>query len=230
MRSYIIASCLFVLLILGVSSQTLDNVEWVNGAGGGLDDTGNDVSISPSGDIYSVGDFTGPATFGPDVLEGSGMFVSKITSNGTWIWTVEVNNTFTASAISNDLDGNAYVTGTFFNTLTVGSDQLNASGFGVFVAKIDPNATWIWAVTMDGNCTSSSGDIVVNGTDIYIGTGLYKETCLFGSNVVSANLFSPLIAKLDTDGNWLDAYLVTVVSPGGFSIFNYISIFESFVY
>ncbi len=233
MRSFTIISYLFVLLVLGVSSQALDNVEWVNGAGGNSSDVGIDVSISPSGDIYSVGEFDGPSTFGPDTLEGSGMFVSKMTPNGTWIWTVEVNNTVIASAISTDLDGNAYVIGTFAGTLTFGSIQINSSSLflnSVFVAKIAPNATWMWAVTMDdnGNCTSVSGDIVVNATDIYI-AGFYRETCLFGSTLVSTSINSPIIAKLDTDGIWLDAYLVTV-SPGGFGIFNSISVFESFVY
>ena len=232
MRSYIIASCLFVLLVLGVSSQALDNVEWVNGAGGTSDNFGNDVSISPNGDIYSVGEFNGPTTFGPDTLEGGGMFVSKITSNGTWVWTVGVNNTFRVSAISTDLDGNAYVTGSFIGTLIFGSFQINSSSMfttSVFVAKIYPNATWMWAVTMNGNCTSQSGDIVVNNTDIYIGVGFYENTCLFGSNLVSTNVLSPIIAKLDTDGIWLDAYLVTV-SPGGGGSFRAISVSESFVY
>jgi len=70
-----------------------------------------------------------------------------------WQWAVSVVNieyNF-GHPIAVDGQGNKYITGAFSDTVTSGSHTLTASGlYDIFVAKMDPSGTWLWAVKAGG--------------------------------------------------------------------------------
>ena len=109
--------------------------------------------------------------------------------------------------LSNDTDinGNVYVCGNFFGTINFGNTiSLTSGSFNsAFVAKIDPNGNWLWAVKADSSTgVVTSTDIKCNG-NIYV-TGTFETTGTFGNIQVMATNSSRTvyIAKILSDGNW----------------------------
>lgn len=107
--------------------------------------------------------------------------------------------------IAVDPSNNVIATGFFSGTAMFGSMPLDSSGGeDIFVAKIDQNGDWIWAVRAGGTgddnalgiCTDVSGSVYV--------TGRFEGTAQFGSTLLTSlgeqDMFT---AKLDPAGNWL---------------------------
>jgi hypothetical protein len=116
---------------------------WVNGAGGNTDNYGRSIIVDNAGNSYTIGDFEGTATFGPYTLysnQCSDIFVSKIDTDGNWLWATQAggNSYDEGNAIALDNAGNCYVTGCFSETAIF--DPYSITGIGyyyIFVAKID---------------------------------------------------------------------------------------------
>jgi len=135
-----------------------------------------------------------------------------------WQWAAQaggIRNDFGWS-IAIDSEGNQYVTGPFRSTATFGSHTLTSSGSefdysDIFIAKLDPNGNWLWAVQAGSNFADVGLDIAVDdSSNVYV-TGEFMSTATFGSHTLTAGGdWDMFVAKLDTDGNWL-----WVVQAGG---------------
>jgi hypothetical protein len=185
---------------------------------GGSGDTytvGVALAVDKAGEVYVTGGFRGAITFGTTPLVCYGAyngFVAKLNTNGTWQWAVAGGSSAYdfGNAVALDLQGNAYVTGSFQGrTATFGATTLTnvgANGSGdLFVAKLDGNGNWLWAVR--GGSTSSDG---ANGIAIdpmgnaYITGSVAGFAASFGAitlskSTPSADLF---VAKLTANGTW----------------------------
>ncbi|MCU0850510.1 MAG: PKD domain-containing protein [Candidatus Thermoplasmatota archaeon] len=187
--------------------------QWVVNAGGGGQDGGASIAVDDEGNSYITGVFYDVAWFGNTSLTSIGgpadpdVFVTKIDTNGNWQWAVRGGG-YVGDAgygIAVDEEGNSYVTGHFMWSATFGLTQLTSQGSAdVFVAMLDTNGVWGWAVSGGGSQPDYVCDITVGDDgDLYL-TGDFEGSATFGTDTLtSLGNVDVFIAKLDTAGNWM---------------------------
>lgn len=183
---------------------------WAKRAGSDAQDVCNGIAVDNSGNVIITGNFYNTAGFGTYSVTSSGLqdaYVAKLDTNGNWLWASRaggVQDDF-GSGITTDATGNCYVTGTFLNVADFGTTSLTSGGFrDAFVAKLNMNGTWQWAVRGSGtNEETGTGITWSNSYGLFV-TGSFFSDLTFGSLTIS-----PIGAKdiyvchLDGDGNCL---------------------------
>jgi hypothetical protein len=187
-----------------------DNIywQWARGAGGILNDWGWDVAMDINGNAYFTGCFADVATFGTITLTSAGdydVFVAKLNVNGAWQWAKSAGGTgFDWSrSIAVDKEGNSYITGRFTNNATFGDIVLTGQGdFNVFVAKLNANGAWSWAVS-GGGSTDEGWAIELDADKNPYVTGHFQGPVSFGNtNLTCEGGDDVFVAKLSTAGTW----------------------------
>lgn len=115
----------------------------------------------------------------------------------------ETNNVSTGLVV--DKDGNTYITGYFSDTVHFGSYELVCKGMSdVFVAKVDKDGNYLWAISAGGSRQDIPNDIAVDDTgNLYI-IGSYALIANFGTeSLISSNFSNIFIAKIDKNGNFI---------------------------
>jgi len=126
-----------------------------------------------------------------------------------WEWATAAGGTDYdhGNALAIDSEGNCYVTGNFVESATFGEYTIVSSDEGdldIYVAKMDMNGNWVWAIRAGGiDYDSGSGIVLDNMGNIYV-TGYFMMTADFGPYSLTSNGFNDVfVAKLDYNGNWL---------------------------
>lgn len=199
--------------MLDIFTAKLDgagNWLWVAQAGGPGDDYGHGIIVDSLGYIHLTGCFTGYASFGGIYPTYSGLtdiFVATLSPSGSWTSCVSAygyDNDY-GHGITLDSSGNTYVTGTIKGLSFFGSYTLMGAGAAdIFVAKLSPTGTWLWARqaggTGDEDCQSVALDASGN---VYI-AGLFAGTATFGpTSLASSGGQDVFAAKFGPAGNWL---------------------------
>ncbi len=206
--------------------------EWMVQFGGNTNNIGQAIDIDNTGNVYSTGGFSTTTDFdpGPDVFPLTvvgvvDIYVSKLDSNGDFLWARSVGSVTGESgyAISADENGNVYVTGYFKDTVDFdpGPSEFTLSSKGendIFVLKLDELGNFLWAVQLGGensevvwaSDTDADGNIYLtgefNGTvDFDPGPGIHNLTTPSGADDV-------FICKMNPAGQ-----LVWVGQIGGVS-------------
>ena len=105
--------------------DTNGNLIWAKTMGNVNNDAGNGITIDASGNVYTVGSFSGTVDFNPNAgvsnLISAGandIFVSKLDANGNLVWAKAMGGTSSdvGNCISVDSNGNVYTTGQFSGT------------------------------------------------------------------------------------------------------------------
>ena len=148
---------------------------WVKRSGG---DEYTGIAVDGAGNVYLTGYFWSSADFGPYTLIGSGsglyddIFVAKLDTDGNWIWAERAGgiNTDRGIGIALDSSGKVYVTGFYSYDAVIGGTFLNCAGYwDIFVAKLDPDGNWLWAVGAGGLGYEWGDDFVlVSNGNIYL--------------------------------------------------------------
>lgn len=205
---------------------------WVSNGGGVGDDWAQELALDSAGNIYVTGDFELTATFGDHSLTITGdddnsrdVFIAKLDQNGNWLWAAKAGGALwdTGYGIAVDNAGNAYVTGDFEGTAFFGDHTLTAAGDDyqnngdIFIAKLDQNGNWLWAVGAGGPHGDTGLDIALDGSGKVYVCGAFGGTATFGDYTLAADesemIYDIFVAKLDQNGNWL-----WVVQAGGASL------------
>lgn len=180
---------------------------WVAQAGGNDFDRGYSIALDELGNCYITGNFCNNITFGSISLNGGGIYVAKIDNDGNWQWATEPETVEEQSAykIAVDADGNSYVTGWFYGDPTFGNYQLINNGWrDIFIAKLDTNGNWQWALNAGGDYYDTGYGIAVDEMQNVYLTGYFSDVATFGDqNITSIGEDDIFIAKLDTNGNWI---------------------------
>lgn len=119
-----------------------------------------------------------------------------------------LNGSSAIQASARDASGNVYVSGQFSGTVAFGSTQLTSTGDqDVFIGKIDPSGTWLWARAAGGSGYDQARHVAVDAGGAYI-AGAYSGGALFGTYGLNSGLggSGSFLARLDASGTWLWAH------------------------
>lgn len=213
-------TCCFILLIsFSLHSQT--SYVWANTAGLQSFDQGTDVKRDGTGDVYTVGSFSGTIDFDPSAsvynlssnnLDG---FIAKYNSSGNLIWAARLSGTQSISnlklAIANN--GDIFVAGTANAISSVDFDPSASSSMAspasgnLFLARYTSAGVLLWARAGGGYVSSVNMDLNFSGNDIVL-TGAFAGNSVdmdlsSGSYTVGGNSFGDTysyIAKYSSTG------------------------------
>ncbi|MBO2008369.1 gliding motility-associated C-terminal domain-containing protein [Hymenobacter negativus] len=190
-----------------------------NGNNGALGMGVNSVNLAvdAAGNLRVAGSFSGPTlTLGNITLTnagGSDLFVGRLDTNGNWLSAVRAGGASneTVSRITLDGSGNAYLTGAFSDAATFGSSVLTTAGAeDLFVARLDANNIWRWAVRGGSNGYDLATDVALDAAGHAYIAGMVSGTG--GQLGVFAVPRAMVVAQLDAATG---AYQrVTSVLPG----------------
>jgi len=190
------------------------NFVWARKVGGNTGDNSYSLIIDDSGYVSITGTFTGIVDFdpGPGVSNlssagSSDIFVLKLDSSGGYVWAKRIGASSAdyGYALTCDTSGNLYVTGNFSGTVDFDPGPLiyNMSPGGLFVLKLSPSGSFLWAKSTTNGIPSDidlddSGNVFTVGrfsstVDFDPGTGVYNLTSS-GSDV--------FIYKLTSNGDF----------------------------
>jgi len=133
---------------------------------------------------------------------------SLYASANTFSWTAQGGGTDTdyGHGVAVDGNGNSYVVGEFEGTATFGDFDLVSGGSDdVFVAKLDSDGDYLWAVRAGGTSNARGYGIAVSSEGSCYITGHFWGTADFGESIslTSEGGGDIFVAKLDASGNWL---------------------------
>jgi len=140
-----------------------------------------------------------------------------------WAQNFGASNEFTEiSASTVDSAGNTIVAGYYSSsTLTLGSitlTKINTAAttmmpdFEVFVAKVNPAGTVLWATTMGGNNTSGlpTGVVVDASGNVYV-SGNFSGSM---DNNINGSFSTPAMSKISSNATYKDAFVIKLNSSG----------------
>jgi len=199
---------------------------WVKTLGGPRGEISHAISFDPSnGMVYTTGLFQDTVDFdpGPDVFNliavaGQYYFISKLDSEGNFVWAKQLGKVENGSDGSIALDpagnGDVYITGAFLDTVDFdpGEETFDLTSEGmadIFISKLSGSGDFTWAKAM-GGLSEDSGSLIAfqRGEEESIYTlGNFNGTSDFdsgsGSHILtSMGLKDIFISKLDNSGNY----------------------------
>ena len=202
---------------------------WAAQMGGVSSEIGLGVTVH-DGDVYSTGDFRGPTDFdpGPGVFEltppgGRDVFVSKLDSDGNFVWARQMGGSGLASArgwgVAVDGSGNVHTVGHFSETADFdpGTSVFHLTSAGlddVFVSKLDNAGNFVWTRRIGGADDDLGYGIAIDASGRVFTTGSFRGTVDFdpGSGVFHLSTVlgvDPFISRLDSAGNFVWAQQMT---------------------
>ncbi|WP_165822038.1 gliding motility-associated C-terminal domain-containing protein [Hymenobacter edaphi] len=209
-------------------------LRWMRQAGGPDNgDAGLGLGLDARGNVYVTGYFVSTtASFGGITLAspitrsnqvtGYAAFVAKLDSSGNWLWAKCPGGSgpHLSADIAVDRAGNAYITGQFWQAATFGSTTL-ANVVPVsrpvtpdaYVARIDAQGNWTWAVAGGGQQEDGGVALALDAQG-----NVYQAGFSLGAN----SRFGPLtfatgctfVSKLDAQGNYRWAVPSSNIAPG----------------
>lgn len=175
------------------------------------------VTLDATGNVYVAGCFGNSFIFGNTTLTCRGLqdgFVGKLDPSGNWRWVQIAGGPGYdyASGIGVDYAGNVWVAGGFgqpeatFGAFSV--PNRGAGSFDAFVAKLDPNGTYLWATSAGSTDGDLATDLAVDDDGSAYVTGMYQD---YGPGVAFGSILLPnlnrrfgqsYVARLSPDGNF----------------------------
>lgn len=212
------------------------NFVWAKAMGGPSDDIGQAVSVDSLDNVYTTGWFNGTVDFdpGPGIFDvpnsgqfGADIFISKLDSNGDFVWAKSMGGTSSDGGygISVDTSGNVYTTGFFggtvdFNPSAEVFDLVSSGGADIFISKLNSGGNFVWAKAMGDTSDDYGYDISVDSSGNVLTTGSYKGTVDFdpgdpGTSFQSSAGFEDIfISKLSGSDNFPWAmFLPAIIKP-----------------
>ena len=191
---------------------------WAKQLGG----SATDVHVDTTGNVYTVGSFSGTRDFDPGAgtfdltsAGGNDVFVSKLDSAGAFIWARQLGGTAgdAANGVVVDASGNVYIVGAFQGTADFdpGAGTLNLTSNGsddVFVTKLDVAGNSVWARALGGTSQDVGSGVGLDAAGhVYI-AGRFAGTVDFDPgpgtfNLTSAGAHDAFVIKLDSAGNFV---------------------------
>ncbi len=193
------------------------------------------ITTDRAGNVIVSGDFQDSIAFGPHTLNTGTFYLVKYNSTGKVQWALSNNSIHNAStnSVATDSHGNIYLTGTFSDTLKIGSVMIvgpraNTSYMqSFFLAKFDPNGNTQWIRCSSSNYYGGSSDgesvTVDHSNNVYV-TGTFRDTVQVGGFVAGCSYWYTgiFVAKYSPSGNplWLNMARAGNASGYGASLYS----------
>jgi uncharacterized protein (DUF2249 family) len=211
---------------------------WAKRMGGSSGDQGQRIAVAADGNIYTAGRFAATADFnpGPDAynLTARGnydAFVSKLDSEGNFLWARSMGGTKAdyVFGIALDADGSVYTTGTFEETADFdpGAGTFNLAGGGGFLSKLDVSGNFAWACRLGGKVY----DVAVAADGSVHATGHFGGLTDFdpGPETFKLPIGGTFVATFDSAGGFVWAcrmdgaggYAIAPAADGGLFVSGY---------
>lgn len=221
---------LLVSCLLGTQLKSnAQNFLWAKHMGGIGSENGKSITVDAAGSIYTTGMFFGTVDFDPGVgtlnltstSDGGDGYITKMDSSGNIIWAKSIEGTgfagVEANAITTDLSGNIYITGTFFGSVDFDPGAATMIFFSdydvwIFVLKLDASGNLIWARQMSGDGSGNnyafSNDIAIDLSGNVYTTGALYGVLDFDPGTAIVNISSTgsediFISKLNSSGDFV---------------------------
>ncbi len=181
------------------------NWVWVSVMLGG--GTSRGIALDSQNNVFITGKIYGTCVFGNETVVANtygDVFVAKLGSEGNWTWVRKSDyGQYEAMGydVAVDSADNILITGRTTSGAYFGSYGVSGSNGNLFVAKIDNNGNWLWAIapgpdsTYDDYAKSITTDSLNNA---YI-TGMLPGQCFFNGMQYGGGSF---IAKVSPNGGW----------------------------
>lgn len=220
------------------------NYEWAHFMGGADGGQARDIAVDQSGNVYTVGSFAVNPPFGVPInladfnpgpgnfnFNRSGNYISKLNSNGQFVWARNlpvtiVNGQNVGGTIINkihlDANGDIIITGFCSGNadLDAGAGIFTLPDGGIFLAKYSASGNFMWAKSFPGNGFNGVTHTLDAQNNIVLGIAFLgtidadpgPDTLSFTANF--GNTYSVLIIKLNGSGNLLWTKLLEGLSVG----------------
>jgi DNA-binding beta-propeller fold protein YncE len=197
---------------------------WARSGGGfGAFHTPLGIAVNAAGDCYVTGSFFNYLVFGADTLDAvdaeQKSFIVKLDRDGDVIWAEKIGTGGYYGAgqdVALDRDGNAYVTGQFRATISFGTKEhsyFNQLKYAVLVVKYDRDGHYVWSTQSDGPDQAAGAlRICVDADGNLYTVGSFSADIRFGATQLTGLQGNAFIAKLDPQGNWVQAEQIS--GPG----------------
>jgi CSLREA domain-containing protein len=143
------------------------NHAWTKQIGTSGHDTGYDIAVDSSGNIYVTGIVSG--NFGGTLYGLVDFFVTKYNSSGTVQWTTQLGSASDdyANSISIDASGNVYVGG-YTKGALIGT---NAGGTDAFITKLNGSGSQLWVKQFGASTNDSCEAVAVDSSGNLLASG-----------------------------------------------------------
>lgn len=191
------------------------NYAWRAQTGSAGNDTGHDIALDSSNNVYVTGSFVdgadfdpGPGNFIVNATGGDDAFLWKLSSAGSLVWAHAIGGMASdyGQGLAVDTANDVYLTGYFFADADFdpgpGVWQLfNGGGSDVFTVKFHGDGTFVWGDRMGGTSDDYGQRVAVDPSGSVFVLGRFQGTSDFnpGSgtvNLTSAGLNDVFIARV----------------------------------
>jgi len=210
---------------------------WAKQLGGGSNpNSGYAISIfvDNEGNVYTTGQFSGVNDFDPGnnvfnltSFGGTDVFISKLNSEGEFIWAKQIGGTNSEGGRSLIVDGNqnVFITGFFYGTVDFDPDAsvyniTSAGSTDIFVVKLDSDGDFEFAKQVSGIGQQESWAIKVDGAGNILITGFFYGLTDFnpgynGYELVNSSGSDLFVLKLDSGGGFIWVKQIGATTNGG---------------
>lgn len=182
----------------------LGNFIWAKQIGSSSSENSNSIAIDTNCNVYTTGFFNFTVDFDPGkdsfYLTSNGktdIFLSKLDSNGNFMWAKSFGGPELdeGNSVVSDGAGNVFATGYFNRTVdfdpSSGVFYLNTTQYpDAFIIKLNASGDFIWAGQMGGKNTDEGIALTSDFFGNIITTGQFSDTADFDPRASSNNLIS----------------------------------------
>lgn len=184
--------------------------QWAHSGGGQYNDRGEGLDVDSEGNCYATGCFYEAASFGEIALTNAGSFskdtfVVKYGPEGQEIWAVNTGQEGDDGGCSLVCaDSQVYVAGSFSGTVSFGGTTLTAQGTDTYIACLDAQGAWQWAIRGGGAASVTiPRRLILGPQNDLLACGYFTGTIGLGSEVLSSAGEEDIwVAKLGRNGVW----------------------------
>jgi hypothetical protein len=182
---------------------------WSKGFGGTSSDTGYGVAVDANGNVYITGSFYGSIDLGGGTLTANGsstdVFLASFTPSGQHRWSKAFGGSSTdyAYGIAVDGDGNVYITGYYYTSITFGGTTLtsNGSSSDIFLASFTPGGVHRWSKSFGGTSSDYGYSVATDSNgNVYLGGYFYSSIDFGGGALTSYGSNDGFLASFTSAG------------------------------
>lgn len=162
--------------------------------GGPSTDDAFAVAFDPAGNLYLAGSVMGTVDLGNGPLgpvgASSDAFVASFQPNGAYRWAKRIAGASidAASAIAVDQNGVVYVTGSFRDTVDLGSGAVTSPGFDdIFLVSYTATGAYRWGKRLGGTAADQGTSVSVDGAGNVILAATFGGQVDVGGKVLSSS-------------------------------------------